>query len=100
MSRTSCQFGSSRRTHLPQVLAKVDEDERRELPDRFLGTHFADAAAGECAADGKRQRDELAGDQRRDPDEHADRRARVWPGDQPGEKGALERQVGRLVIEQ
>ena len=41
--------------HLPDVLRQVDEDERRELPDRFGRGQRPQAAAGEAAADRERQ---------------------------------------------
>ena len=81
------------------MLAQVDEDERRELPDRFLRARLAQAAAGKAAADGERQRDELAGDERRSGDQQADERAGVRTGDQPGEERAFERQVGGVVVQ-
>ena len=76
------------------------EDERREVPDRFLGTELAQAAAGEPAADGERQRDELAVDERRQADHRADDGAGIGPGNEPGEERAFEREVRRLVVEQ
>ncbi len=79
---------------------KAGEDERREVPDRFLRAQLAQAAAGEPAADGERQRDELAVGERRQADHRADDRAGIRPGDQPGEERAFERQVGRLVVQQ
>ena len=47
---------------LPDVAVQVGEEERREVPDRFLRADLAQAAAGESAADGEGQRDPLAGD--------------------------------------
>ena len=80
---------------------QAGEHERREVPDRFLRAQLAQAAAGEPAADRERQRDELAGEERRAaPTSGADDGAGVRPGDQPGEKRALERQVGGVVVQQ
>ena len=79
---------------------KTAEDERREAPDRLLRTQLAQAAAGEPASHGERQRDELAVDERRQAHHHADDRAGIRPRDHPGEERAFERQVGRLVVQQ
>ena len=65
------------------------EDERREVPDGFLRTQLAQAAAGEAAADRERQRAPLAGDQRRHRRQAADDGARVRAGDQAHEKRRL-----------
>ena len=91
------------------MLRQVEEDERRELPDRFLRrARLAQAAAGKAAADGKGERDEFAGEHAtghrceqdsRQADHQADQRARVRAGDQPGEQRALERQVGSVVVQ-
>ena len=64
------------------------QEERREVPDLFLRTNLAQAAAGEPAADGERQRAEFAGEERRQSDAGADERAGVRTGDEAGEKRA------------
>ncbi len=46
--------------HPPRCVRQVGEDERREVPDRFLRADLAQAAAREAAADGEGQGDELA----------------------------------------
>ena len=76
------------------------EDERREVPDRFLRTDLAKAAARETAADGEREGDPFPGKDGRHADHDADKRAGIRPGDQAGEKRAFERQVGGIVVEQ
>ncbi len=48
----------------PEPSRQRREHERREVPDGFLRTQFAEAAAGEAAADGKRQGNEFTGDER------------------------------------
>ena len=54
---------------LPDARGQAGEDERREVPDRFLRTELAQAAAGEAAADREGQRDDLAVDERRQADQ-------------------------------
>ena len=48
----------------PDVAVQVGEEERREVPDRFLRADLAQAAAGEAAADREGQGDPFAGDER------------------------------------
>ncbi len=77
------------------------EHERREVPDFFfVRTRLTKAAARKSAADGKEQRDELAGQKGRQRHHQADDGAGIGSRYQSGEKGALERQVGRVVVEQ
>ena len=80
---------------------RLGEDERREVPDRFLRAQLAQAAAGEAAADGERQRDALAGDERRHADHQPPTIAPAYgPAMRPGEERAFERQVGGVVVQQ
>src|ERR687890_1454363 len=53
---------------LPQPARQAGEHERGEVPDRFLRTELAQAAAGEAAADGEGEGDELAREERRQRD--------------------------------
>ena len=46
----------------PDVAVQVGEEQRREVPDRFLRADLAQAAAGEAAADGEGQGNPFAGD--------------------------------------
>ena len=89
-----------RAEHRPDAPRHAREDERREVPDRFLRTELPQAAAGKAAADGEGQRAPLADAERRDPDHDADRRARVRAGDEPREKRSLEREVGGVVVQE
>ena len=83
------------------MTVQLREDERGEVPDVFLvRARLAKAAAREPAADGEKQRDELAGEHRRRGDHQADDGARVRAGDEAREKRTLEREIGRVVIEQ
>ena len=84
----------------PDLAVQVGEEERREVPDRFLRADLAQAAAGKPAADRERQRDPFAADRRRDADHRADDRAGVGAGEETGEKRARQRQVGGVVVEQ
>ena len=87
--------------HAPYVAVQLGEDKRREVPDLFLvRAGFAQAAAGEAAAHGEEQRDELVAEKGRDSHHEPDNRPRVRPCDQSGKKGALERQIGGVVVEQ
>ena len=95
-----CQSTCSVATMLPDAAGQRREDERREVPDRFLRAQLAQAAAGEPAADGEGQRDPLAGDERGHRVSAADDGAGVRAGDQADEKRAFERQVGRVVAQQ
>ena len=70
------------------------------MPDRFLGTQLAQPAAGEAAADCKRQRAPFADRQRQRARHHADGRAGVRARDQSREERTFERQVGGVVVEQ
>jgi hypothetical protein len=70
------------------------------MPDGFFRTELAKAAAGEAAADRKRQRDKFAGEKRRQPDEHANGDGGGRPVDQSRQEATLERQVGGLVAKQ
>src|SRR5262249_23197059 len=51
--------------HLPGAARDASEYERREVPDGFLRAQRAESATSEAAADCKRQRDELAANDRR-----------------------------------
>ncbi len=84
----------------PDVPVQVDEEQRREVPDRVLGTDLAQAAAREPAADREGQRDPFARDEGRDPEHRPHDRAGVGAGEQPGEKGPGQRQVGGVVVEE
>ena len=87
--------------HPPDVAVQLGEHERREVPDLFLvRARLAKAAAGEPAADGEKQRDELAGEQRRRRHHQADDGAGVRTRDEAGEKRAFEREIGGVVAEQ
>ena len=68
------------------------------MPDGFLGTNLAKAAASEAAADRKRERDEFATDERRDAHDRADDGPRVRARQQSGQKRSCEREVGCVVI--
>ena len=70
------------------------------MPDGFLRTDFADAAAGEAAADGKRQRRPLSDEERRKPKHAANGCAGVRTGDEAGEERAFHRQVRGVVVQQ
>src|SRR3954463_11525725 len=52
----------------PDVTMQVGEEQRGEMPDRFLRTQLAKAAAGESATDREGQRDEFARDERGNAD--------------------------------
>jgi hypothetical protein len=84
----------------PHLPVKVGEEERREVPDRFLRADFTQAAAGESAPDREGQRDPFAGDRRRDADHRPDDRAGVRTGEETREKRAGQGEVGGLVVEQ
>ena len=84
----------------PDVAVQAGEEDRREVPDGFLRADLAQAAAGESAADGERERNPFTGRERRNPHHDADDRARVRAGEQAGEERAGERQVGGVVIEE
>ena len=87
--------------HAPYMAMKLGEHKRREVPDFFfVRAGLAKAAAGKPAADGEEQRDELAREQRRQRHHQADDGAGVGTRDQSGEKCALERQIGGVVVEQ
>ena len=79
---------------------QVREEERREVPDRFLGADLPQTAAGESAADRKRQRNPFVRDQRRDADHGADDGPGVGPRQEPSQKRSREREVGGVVIEE
>src|SRR2546428_7934504 len=63
--------------HLPDAAMDLREDERRELPEHVLRTEFAQAAAGEAAADREERRAPFADEERRDADHRADDQARA-----------------------
>ena len=86
--------------HLPRAAVQAHEDERREVPDRLFRAQLAEAATGEAASDGKRQRDEFAPNERRQPDEGADGDAGIRAIDQARQKRPFEREVGGVVPEQ
>ena len=85
---------------LPQAAWQAGEDERREVPDGFLGAQLAQPSAREAASDRERKRDELAGEQCGQGHRGAHDRAGIRAADEPDEKGALERQVCRVVMQQ
>ena len=76
---------------------QAGEDKRRELPEHVLGAQLAEPAAGEPAADGEGQRDELAREERRNADHRTDCEARVRAVDQAGQKCAFEREIAGLI---
>ena len=83
------------------MLVEVEEDEGRELPDGFLRAGLAEAAAGKAAADGEGQRDEfrVSRHQRAGRATIAPTSAPVYgPGDEAGEEGPFERQVGAVIV--
>ena len=84
----------------PHIAVQIREEQRREVPDRFLRTDLAQAAAGKSAADGKRQRDPFTGDERRDSNHRTDDRAGVGTGEQAGEERSGERQIRGVVVDQ
>ena len=57
------------------MLAQINEDERRELPDGFLGADLSQAAAGEATSNGKGEGNELIGDDRRRCGQQTDERS-------------------------
>ena len=87
--------------HAPHMAMKLGEHERREVPDFFLvRARLAQAAAREPAAHGKKQRDELARNERGQRDHQPDQGAGVRSRNQAREKRAFERQIGCVVVEQ
>ena len=84
----------------PDVAVQVGEEQRREVPDRFLRADLAQAAAGEAAPDGEGQGDPFAGDDRRNAHHRADDGAGVGAGEQAGEERAGEREIGGVVVEE
>ena len=79
--RLAQQFEHDRRQHqddlpveleaaeqLPGGAVELGDEERREVPDLFLGADLAQAAAGESAADSEGQRALLAGERGRQAD--------------------------------
>ncbi len=86
--------------HAPGASVEAGEDEWREVPDRFLGTQLAQAAAGESAADGEGEGDDLAVEDRGQAGHRADGRAGVGSGDQTCQERAFQAQVGCVVIQQ
>ena len=79
---------------------QASEDEGGEVPDRFFGAELAQAAAGEAAADGKRQRGPFAHEQGREPQHAPDRRPGVGSGDEPRQKRSFHREVGGVVVQE
>ena len=86
--------------HLPDTRRQAGDDERREVPDRFLGTELAQAAAGKPAADRERQGDELAVGERGEADHHPNDGPGVGSGDEASQKRPFERQIGRFVVQE
>jgi hypothetical protein len=84
----------------PHVAVQVREEQRREVPDGFLRADFAQAAAGKPAADGERKGGPFAGERRRQAHHGRHDGAGVGSGEEPREKGAGQRQVGGLVVEE
>ena len=71
------------------------------MPDRFLRAELAQAAAGEAAADGEGQRDQLAGERAAARPTIAPTVAPAYgPAMRPARNDAFERQVGGVVVEQ
>ena len=69
------------------------------MPDRFLRAQLAQPAPGEAAADGERQRDDLAVGERRHADQQADNRAGVRARDQADDERPFEREIGRVIVQ-
>ncbi len=84
----------------PDVAVDFGEEERREVPDRFLRAEFPQAAAGKAAADRERERNPLARHDRGNPDHGANDGACVGAGKQPDQERARERQVRRVVVDE
>ena len=93
-------IGCRTTNELPDAAVQRGHDERRKVPDLFLRAGFPNAAAREAAADGKGERDPLAGHRGRKAREGADRGAGVGSGDQSGDKGGLQREVGRVIAKE
>ena len=84
----------------PDIAVEVGEEERRKVPDRFLGADLPQAAAGKSAADREGQGDPLAREHRRNAGHGPDDGAGVGPGQETGEERARERQIRRLVVQE
>ena len=93
-SRMTTQSIWKRAHQPPHVAVQVGEEERREVPDRFLRADLAQPAAGKAAPDGEGQRDPLAGDERRDAD-HRRRRSRRRTDRRAARRGRRPRASGR-----
>ena len=70
----------------PDVAVQVGEEERREVPDGFLGAQLAQAAAGKAAADGERKRNPLTAEEGWRADHQPDYGPGVGPGEEAGEE--------------
>src|SRR6187200_2700243 len=84
----------------PHVPVEIGEEQRREVPDRFLRANLAKAATRKPAADRKWKRDPFTGDEWRDSHDRPDDGTGVRAGKQAGEKGAGERQIGGVVVDE
>src|SRR6185436_8238709 len=84
----------------PDMTVQIGEEERREVPDRFLRANLAEAAAGEAAADRERKRNPFTADERRDSDDRSDDGAGVWAGKESREKRSGKGQVGGVVVDE
>ena len=82
----------------PRVPVQGRHEQRAHVPNRLLGGQLAQSAARESAADHEDDRDPLAGQQGRQPDEAADDRPGVGAGDESREERAGEGEVGRRVV--
>jgi hypothetical protein len=82
---------------VPPSERRAGEDERGEVPDRFLRTEFPESAAGEAAADREGEGDELAAKERGQTHKKSDCGSRVWAGNQTGHERPFEREVGGVV---
>jgi len=86
--------------HAPHVARNAEDDERRKVPDIFLGTGLAKAAAGESAANREEGRAVLADGERRQRHRQSDDAAGVGTCDQSGQQRAFERQIRRVIVEE
>ncbi len=84
----------------PDIPVEVGEEERRKVPDRFLGADLPQAAPGKSATDGEGQRNPLPREHRGNAGHRADDGAGVGPGQETGEERAGERQIRRFVVQE
>jgi hypothetical protein len=86
--------------HAPHVPRHAEDHKRRKIPDVFLRTGLAKAAAREAAADREERRAVLAHGKRRQRHRQTDDRAGVGTCDQPREQCAFEREIRGVVVEE